>query len=53
MQGIEYKMSKRMFNAILGFRTEDEEKLNPYVFVTKYINDNFGLKGTVAKIIVD
>ena len=47
---IDYRMTKQMFDTILDTRSEEEKKLNPYVFVIRYINDNFGLKGRVRHI---
>lgn len=50
---IEYKMSKSMFQALLRERKEDEVRLNPYSYVMKIINEQFGLKGTVTHVIVE
>jgi hypothetical protein len=49
-QGLEYRMSKKMFNELLSSRTEEEKKQNPYAYVTQIINEQFGLKGTVNKV---
>lgn len=52
-KAIEYKMSSRMFNAMLEQRTEAEKKLNPYNYVMGIINEGFGLHGTVKKILIN
>jgi len=49
-QGIEYRMSKKMFDALLKDRSEEEKKNNPYAFILKVINQQFGIKGTVTHI---
>lgn len=49
---IEYKMTSKMFNAMLEHRTEAEKKMNPYTYITNVVNEEFGLKGTVKKILV-
>lgn len=49
-QGLEYRMSKKMFNELLSSRTEEEKKQNPYAYVAQIINEQFGLKGTVNKV---
>lgn len=51
-QSLEYRMSKKMFNAILTDRSETEKKQNPKDYVTKVINEQFGLKGTVTNVSV-
>lgn len=54
MQPIEYKMTKKMFNAILKTRRNNEEaKLNPHNYVMNVVNNNFGLRGHVTHLIVD
>lgn len=47
---IGYKMTQRMFDALLEERTDEEKKKNPYAYVIKIINDQFGLKGQVTHI---
>ena len=47
---LEYRMSKKMFDAILGKRSEGQKRKNPKEFVIDVINKEFGLKGTVTKI---
>lgn len=51
-RAIEYKMSNKMFNAMLEGRTESEKKLNPYAYIMGVINEQFGLRGTVQKILI-
>ena len=48
---IEYNISKRMFDEIAG--TRGNKNLNPYIYVVDYINETFGLLGTVTAIVVD
>lgn len=48
--GKEYQMTKKMFDALLATRTEEEKKMNPYAFVTAVVNAEFGVKGEVAHI---
>lgn len=47
---LEYRMSKKMFNAMLADRSETEKKQNPKDYVAKVINEQFGLKGTVTNV---
>ena len=47
---LEYRMSKELFDAILGSRTEVEKKKNPKEYVVDVINREFGLKGTVTSV---
>lgn len=49
---LEYRMSKKMFNAMLADRSETEKKQNPKDYVAKVINEQFGLKGTVTNVSV-
>lgn len=49
-KGVEYQMTRKMFDELLKTRTEEEKKLNPYAFVTKIVNEQFGVKGTVTHI---
>lgn len=49
-KSIEYQMTKKMYNAILGIRKESEMNENPYAFVINFINSEFGLRGTVKQI---
>ncbi len=48
--GIEYQMTKKMFDALLADRTDVEKKTNPYQYVMGIINEQFGLKGQVKHI---
>ena len=48
--GMEYQMTKKMFDHLLSTRSEEEKKLNPYAFVTQVVNREFGVKGTVTHI---
>lgn len=50
-EGIDYRMTKKMFDNLLESRvTEDDKKMNPYVYVMNVVNESFGLKGTVKHI---
>lgn len=48
--GLEYRMSKKLFDAILGKRTETEKRKNSKDYVISVINKEFGLKGTVTHV---
>ena len=49
-KSIEYQMTKKMYNAILGVRNESEMNERPYDFVINFINKEFRLRGTVKQI---
>lgn len=49
---IEYQITKQKFNFLLEQRTEDEKKINPYVYVMGIINAEYGLRGTVKKLAI-
>lgn len=48
---IEYQMTKRMFNSILDGKGE-EIKNNPYAYVLNIVNEQFGLRGKVERILI-
>ncbi len=48
--GLEYRMNKKFFDAILGKRTEAEKRKNSKDYVISVINREFGLKGTVTHV---
>lgn len=50
-QELEYTMSRTLFNEIAGKR--GDKKINPYQYVIEYINDAFGLLGTVTSLILE
>lgn len=50
---LKYKMNRKLYNSILDSRSGDERKMGTREFVMKYINDTFGLKGTVTAIIIE
>lgn len=50
---IEYKMSRAMFDHLLSTRKGDEKKLNPHAFVMGFLNERFGLRGEVKRIIIE
>lgn len=48
---VEYRMSKKMFDALVRTRNNSEDKkMNPYAYVMKVVNSDFGLKGQVRKL---
>lgn len=49
-KSIDYRMTKKTFNSILSTRNEIEEKQNPFEYVMKVINNEYGLRGTVKHI---
>lgn len=49
-KSIEYQITKKMYNAILGVRKENEMNEKPYDFVINFINQEFGLRGTVKQL---
>ena len=49
-KNIEYQITKKMYNALLGTRHEADMTENPYTFVINLINNEFGLRGTVKRI---
>lgn len=49
-RSIEYQMTKTAFQELLKTRTLEEQKVNPYTFVMKVLNDTYGLRGTVKHI---
>ena len=51
-QEIGYKMTRKMFNALLENRDDEERKQNQYEYVMKVINEEFGLKGKVTHIAI-
>ena len=48
---VEYKMPYNMAKAYLAARKESEKKLHPLVYLTKVVNEEFGLKGECVKVI--
>ena len=52
MKTIEYQMEKEMFNAIIRDRKGADKKINPHKYVIDMINNEYGLLGTVSKIIL-
>ena len=50
---IEYSMTKKMFNSILETRSDSDKNNNPYEYVMKVLNEEYGLRGTVSKVIVE
>ena len=52
-QEIEYVMPRNMFDAIAAKREGKERNTDPWMFVLNYINDTFGLLGTVTALSVE
>ena len=51
---IEYRMSKQMFDSLVKTRNSAaDKKMNPYAYVMKVVNSDFGLKGEVKKLHID
>ena len=50
--GLEYQMSKKMFDNLLSMRTEAEKKENPHAFVIRLLNERGDLRGTVKSLSV-
>ena len=50
---IVYKMSRTMFNSIIKTRAGEDKKENPYSYAAKVVNQEFGLKGKVIRVIVE
>ena len=50
---IAYKMSQTLFDSILKTRSGKDKKINPYVYVTKVVNEEFGFRGKVTRLIVE
>ena len=48
---IEYIMGKEQFDAIAN--TRGNKNINPYIYVIEYINETFGLLGTVTEIRIE
>ena len=48
---IEYIMGKEQFDAIAN--TRGNKNINPYIYVIEYINETFGLLGTVTALSVE
>lgn len=50
---IEYVMPRDEFDAIAAKREGKERNTDPWMFVLNYINDTFGLLGTVTALSVE
>ena len=50
---IAYKMSRELFNSIIKTRSGEDKKTNPYAYAAKVVNEEFGLKGKVVRVIVE
>ncbi len=51
---IEYRMPKQMFDLLVKTRSSAaDKKMNPYAYVMKVVNSDFGLKGEVKKLHID
>lgn len=54
VEPIEYRMSKKMFDLLVKTRSNAaDKKMNPYAYVMKVVNSNFGLKGEVRKLHIE
>ena len=50
---IAYKMSRALFDSIAKTRSGKDKKANPYAYVMKVVNDEFGFRGKVTRLIVE
>ena len=50
---LDYVMSKEMFKSYLATRNAEEKKENPYSYIIKVINNEFGLNGVVKHLKVN
>lgn len=48
--GLEYQMTKEMFDSILATRTEAEKKQNPYNYVMDTLNREGNFLGTIKRL---
>ena len=54
VEPIEYRMSKKMFDLLVKTRNSAvDKKMNPYAYVMKVVNSDFGLKGEVRKLHIE
>lgn len=54
VEPIEYRMSKKMFDLLVKTRSSvADKKMNPYAYVMKVVNNDFGLKGEVRKLHIE
>ena len=44
-------MTKKQFDYLLTTRSEEEKKLNPYAFVAKVLNEEYGIKGEISRVV--
>ena len=51
-KAIDYQITKKQFDNILSTRKDSEAKKNPYQYVMDIINENYGLRGTVAHLAI-
>lgn len=49
---LEYRMSKKHFDAILKTRKAEDMKENPFDYAIRLVNREYGLLGTVRKILI-
>jgi hypothetical protein len=49
----EYKMSKAMADEVLKNRKGDDKKAQNQDYLVKYVNEQFGLRLPVARVIVE
>ncbi len=47
-----YQMTRTMFNNLVKERKGNELKMNPYKYVCKIVNEQFGIKGTIERITI-
>lgn len=49
---VEYRMPRKMFNALVKTRNGEDKKMNPYTYVIKMVNEDFGILGEVNRIVL-
>lgn len=49
----EYKMSKKLFDAICATRKGEEKKMRPQDYVLKVVNEQYGLRWPCRRVIID
>lgn len=52
MKEVQYKMTRAMFNSIANTRQGEDKRKPAHKYVTAYVNEVYGVKGKVTKIIV-
>lgn len=51
-KNLEYKMSSKLYHSLLKGRNAAEKKRPPQEYLCNVVNENFGLKGKVTRVII-